>query len=207
VSEPNAQMNAAERAAELAEEISGHVRDGAHDRAARAFRRGWRDAVPELPLRFSVILVRADRELVAWLHRQLVDHSEPEIALRRSDESSVDVVIAATGQRLGSLPAQDARLLAELDAADDLYRPQVMEIRYDERGRFDHIAVELVRPQLRYCSACTKPHAGPYVNCDECRAKRRRKGEERYEASPVAFHEALDAIAREPEDSSDELDF
>lgn len=199
--------NQGERASELADEVSAYVREGKHGRATQAFQRGWRDAVPELPLRFSVVLVRPDRELVAQIHRRLVDKIEPKLCLQRTDEFSVQVVLADDGQRLGSLPAQDARLLADLQAPDALYHPQVLEIRYDDQGRFHRIAVELVRPELRYCSACGNKHSGPHINCADCRSKRRRKGAERYESSPVNFHEALDTLAREPEDSSDKLDF
>jgi len=193
--------------AEFAEEVSEHMREGQPARANQAFARGWRDAVPDLPLRFSVILVRPDRKVITGLDKQLRDENEPEMCLQRVDLSTVTVNLTEGGQRIGNLPADDARLLHELDADAALYRPQVLEIRYNARGRLDHIAVELVRPEVRLCSSCGEPHAGSHVNCDKCRSKRRPKGDERYEASPVSFHDAIDEIAREPEGADADADF
>ena len=158
--------------AEFAEEVAKNTREGHLVRANRVFTRGWRDAVPDLPLRFSVVLVRPDRKAVTQLDRRLRDEDEPQMQLCRQDAGAVEVTV--DGQRIGDLPADDARLLAELDAAIDLYSPRVLEIRYTTRGRLDYIAVELVRPEVRLCSSCNLPHTGTHVNCDRCRAKRYR---------------------------------
>ena len=163
-------------AAEMLGEVAEHLRGGHTGRAQAAFSRGWRDAVPELPLRFSVILVRPDREVVAEVDKLVREGTEVKMQLERIDESLVQVVLA-DAQRVGNLPAEDARLLQDLGADADLYSPLVLEIRYNEKGRLDYIAVELVRPEVRYCSACSRQHSGPHVNCEECRAKRRPKGE------------------------------
>lgn len=189
-----------ERAAELVGEISEHVREGNPGRAESAFRRGWRDSVPELPLRFSVVLVRPDRDVVSAIHRLINDGSEPELTLQREDNNLV-LVMMTSGERVGNLPALDSRLLLEFGDDADLYRPQVLEIRYDDNGRFDYIAVELVRPEVRYCTSCGEKHDGPHANCAKCRGKRRRVGEEVYEAPPINFHEALDVIVTDQDDA------
>jgi len=191
-------------AAELADEVSGHVREGKMGRAKRAFHEGWRDAVPELPLRFSVILVRLDRDVAKELRRLARQGKEQVLLLSRTGESQVDVIWEEENKRLGSLPAEDARLLGEYGEDADLYRPQLLEIRYEE-GRLDHVAIELVRPEVRYCPSCGKKHTGPYINCDECRKKGRkgRKDDSQVEAPPVLFHEALDTLVQETQDTEE----
>jgi hypothetical protein len=183
---------------EFAKEISEHLREGDHGSASRAFARGWRDAVPDLPLRFSVILVRPDRDVIASLYKQLRDGDELEMCLQRVSASEVTVNLVDGGQRIGDIPAADARLLHELDADSALYRPQVSEVRYTARGRFDYIAVELVRPEVKLCSSCGEPHTTPHVNCAKCRSERRPKGEESYERAPLHLHDALDAVVTAP---------
>lgn len=194
-----------ERARELAERVEDQRRKGSLSSARRAFSQNWRDAVPELPLRFSVILVRPERDALAELLRRMRKHAAnpPELRLHRASAELVEVRLGR--MRIGDLPAQDAKLLKELGADAKLYRPQLIEIRNNERGKLDYVAIELVRPEIHYCSSCGAKHDGTHVNCEDCRRKRRKRGEAIVDQPPVAFHEAIDAIVEAPAHDEDEL--
>jgi hypothetical protein len=188
--------------AEFSQEITEHLREGDRGRAHRAFARGWREAVPDLPLRFTTILVHPERQVIAEFSPLLREGVEPELKLQRKAKGEVIVQSQESGKTVGSLPAADARLLLELEA-DELYKPRVVEVLYDQRGRFDYIAVELVRPEVRFCSSCGEPHSGTDVNCEKCRRARRPRGEEGFEIAPVHLHEALDGIIEAASDDGE----
>lgn len=198
--------NKQSEARDLVERVEAGVERGNVSSAAAAFTRSWRDAVPELPLRFSVILVRVDRRAVAQLIARMRRNKgrPPQLKLDHIDEKTVRVV-TARGKRLilGELPHADVKLLVELGKDARLYRPQLLEIRHDEEGKLRYLAVELVRPELQVCPVCGKKHSGSHLRCNNCRRKRRRAETTPFEHTPVPLQEAIDRIAIE---GSGELD-
>lgn len=184
----------------LADKVEEHISKGDSSSAKRAFSRSWREAVPELPLRFSVILVKPDKDAIERVMKRIRSGKEgPKLKLVHSREGDWEVR-TSSDKRLGSLPSQDGKLLDEFGADSRLYSPKLLEIRTDEEDNLSHMAVELVRPEVRYCSSCGKEHQDEHANCAECRSKRRRKGDELTEQTSIGFHEAVDAIAEAPDD-------
>jgi hypothetical protein len=190
-------------ARDLAERVDSYLRRGALQTARRAFNKSWRDAVPELPLRFSVILVRPERSVVvAILHMMRNGQSAPQLGFV-FDDGAVAVHRVDTTDRLGQLPTQDARLLSELGAGAELYTPHLLEIRTTSAGRLDYVAVELVRPEERSCLICGEPAQEGSETCALHARKRRLPARNVHQAEdfPVPFHEALDALANEAPDA------
>lgn len=184
----------------LADKVEEHINKGDTSSAKRAFSRSWRDAVPDLPLRFSVILVKPDKAAIERMIKRIrKDGLTPKLKLVHTRDGDWEVR-TSSDRRLGSLPNQDGKLLDELGGDSRLYDPELLEIRTDDEDNFSHIAVELVRPEVRYCSSCGKEHQDDHANCAECRSKRRRKGDEVTEQTAIGFHEAVDAIAEAPEE-------
>lgn len=208
---------AEDRRHEQAEKIGRQV-DAALDRgnlssAKAAFTRSWREAVPELPARFSTILVHLDRRAVAALLERMRRNSgrKPHLKLSRNDEGRV-AVVTSRGERLelGCLPHEDVKMLEELDALDD-YRPRLLEVRHDESGSLRYVAVELVRPVPRKpCSSCGARHSHRGPLCDDCYAASQDEGKRGViEHTPVRIQEAIEQIASESglDDDGEPLDF
>lgn len=176
---------ASEEARELAARVERNLDAGSLDGAKRAFTQNWREVVPELPLRFSVILVRLNRSNVAdvlKLRKKATKEggSGPQLKLDFDEEGRVKVRMARGRKlRLGDLPHADAELLEQLGKkARRLYRPELLEVRRDkETHEINYVAVELVRAENK------KPeeHAGN-----------------------VAFHEVVERIASEASDADAE---
>lgn len=186
----------------LVDKVEEHISKGDSSSAKRAFSRSWREAVPELPLRFSVILVKPDKEAIERVIKRMRSGKDvPKLKLVHSRDGDWEIR-TSSDKRLGNLPSQDGKLLDEFGSASRLYDPQLLEIRTDEEDNFSHMAVELVRPEVRYCSSCGKEHQDDHANCAQCRSKRRRKGDELTEQTSVGFHEAVDAIAEAPDDNN-----
>lgn len=187
----------------LADKVEEHLSKGDTSSAKRAFSRSWREAVPDLPLRFSVILVKPNKDLIEKVTKRMrKGGGAPKLSLVNTRDGDWEVR-TSSGRRLGNLPSQDAKLLDDLGTDSRLYNPELLEIRSDDEDQFLHIAVELVRPEVRYCSSCGKEHQDDHVNCADCRSKRRRKGDEVTEQTAIGFHEAVDAIAEAPEKEDD----
>lgn len=104
----------------------------------------WRDAVPELPARFAVVLVRPAIKSVRTLHKRLRAGGDEALVLYKGQRGALDVVVQRTGERLGSLPPEDTKLLRELGAELQDWRPRVLEIKFTLRRRLEHIIVDLV---------------------------------------------------------------
>jgi len=200
-------------ARELAARVQESLDRGAVSQAKRAFTQGWRETVPALPLRFSVILVRLNRKSIKDVLRLWRKNKgqAPQLKLDWGEETVQ--VRMARGRKLvlGCLPASDAELLRDMGPkAQKLYRPQLLEVRRTETGEIDYVAVELVRPELRICSSCGKEHSGKHTNCEDCRKRRQRVGAERFEYAPVSFQEVVEQIAAEEaqkQADNSELDF
>jgi hypothetical protein len=185
----------------LADKVAEHLAGGEPERASRALARGWRDAVPELPLRFAVILTGLDAKAIAAALRRSSNRGEPPRLRLRRVEGRIEVLTIRGARPLGRLPEREVRMLDELGADAHLYRPQLLEVEHDPEGALVRVAVELVRPEMRICSSCGRKHSGDHVNCERCRRRRRRKGEESFESSPLGFQEAVDQIVSSEGDS------
>lgn len=188
-------------ATDLVGRVDAGVERGNVPSAQAAFTRSWRDAVPELPLRFSVMLVRVDRRAVSSLHariRKARGRKAPPLKLERVDERTVRV-ITARGKRLvlGELPHADVKLLTELGRNSRHYRPQLLEISHDEEGQFRYIAVELVRPEMHRCPGCSRKHSGAHTYCADCRRRHQEDSEQSFEHTPVQIQEAIERITAE----------
>lgn len=116
--------------------------------AKAALSRGWRESVPDLPLRFSVLLLRPREDDVAAVLRRLRanDGRKPPLRLSRGRDGSVRVC-TSRGKKLvlGELPRGEVKLLRDLGRDASLYEPELLEIRHDNHGRVRSVAIELVR--------------------------------------------------------------
>ena len=147
--------------------------------AKAALSRTWRESVPELPLRFSVLLVRTREEDVALVLKRLRanEGGKPPLRLSRGKDGSIRVCTKRGKQLiLGELPQGEVRLLRDLGRDASLYTPELLEVRHDDHGKVRSVAIELVRND---------------------------RGSE--DAIPPQIHEALEAVISE--DVEDDLDF
>lgn len=184
MSEEVRDMNEQHPVDDLATRVEERLAQGSPDQAKREFTRSWRDTVPELPLRFSVILVRVKDKAVREVlrRRRENDGVAPQLRLDYEEEGRIKVRMARGAKlRLGDLPAADVDLLEQLGKkARRLYRPQLLEVRHDdESGKLEYVAVELVRAES---------------DDDEV-------------ASRIAFQEAVEQIAAEGHEPDDEHPF
>lgn len=157
-------------ARELAARVDEYLQKGSTRSATRVFSQSWRETVPDLPLRFSVMLKQVDDAVILDMLAKLRGGDRPLLALRhRRKLGVIEVVDTVSRKALGLLPAQDAQLLIDLKAVRGYYSPHLSEIKINERGRLQYVAVELVRAEE--------------VEQDE--------------QSPVHFHDAVDAFIQE----------
>lgn len=186
----------------IVDQIEDYLEQGKQAQAKSLLTRRWRDLVPELPLRFSVVLEQPRAADAFFLGQRLKAGSSAPRLLITEEEGALHVKIAR-GAVLGRIPADDAEFLRSVGDDAKLYELHVLEIR--EGGSV--VAVEFVRPELRTCSFCGKRHSEPHVNCAECRKKRRPKDPEAVGAdfAPVLLSDALEAIV-EADQADDEDD-
>jgi hypothetical protein len=147
--------------------------------AKAALSRGWRESVPDLPLRFSVLLLRPREDDVAAVLRRLRANGgrKPPLRLSRGKDGSIRVC-TRRGKKLvlGELPRGEVKLLRDLGRDANLYQPELLEIRHDDHGRVRSVAIELIRP-----------------------------GDKHEDSLPQQIHEAIEAVMAEDVDG--ELDF
>lgn len=129
-------------------EISDKISLGQGVGAKRSLTKAWREAVPEIPVRFAVILVRLDeKSVLEIIKRMKKSDSPPQLKLEwRKDRIEV---WTSRGKkiRIGDLPSSDSMMLFDLGGKAKKYRPQIIEIKTSEDGEIEHFAVELVRPE------------------------------------------------------------
>lgn len=196
MSEPREDQN-------LADRLQDHVAEGEVERARRIFSRSWREAVPELPQRFPVILVRPDKDRITRMVKRLrKDGQLPALRLVLRGETAK--VVTSSGKRVGDLSARDRDFLKSLGKGARLYEPRLLEVNVDEQGALSSVAAELVRPEVSTCPDCGALHTGLHLRCEDCRQQGQRSEKAEAEAAPVAFHDAVAAIIAEP-DPDDEL--
>lgn len=168
---------------ETAEEMA---RAGRPRLAAQAFDAAIRDCLPDLPLRFSLLLVRADDDQVESVAEAV--YRQDDVSLRLADGPRGVLAVFRGQVRLGDLSVRDDELVRGFgEEGIALYEPRILEILFREDGDLQSIAVELVRPEQRLCAACANPFAEHLLHCPHC-------GNE--VAPPAVLADALDGIVR-----------
>jgi hypothetical protein len=194
-----------EKLTEMQKKVLEGLQGGRAPAAKAALTRSWRDAVPDLPVRFSVVLRKTDAQAVAELLRRARRNRGSSPPLRLRKRKGVIYVETVRGARLeiGQLPRSESQLLSDFGADAKLYRPQLLEVRYDDDNRVRFVAIELVRPELFQCPSCDRRHKGPHAYCSKCRAA----GEEGegFEHTPVQIHEAIEAVIADGANLEDDL--
>lgn len=131
-------------------EISDKLAEGQTIGAKRVLTSSWRDAVPELPVRFAVILVRLDKDAVkALLKRMRKSKSKPGLKLDWKEDRIEVVTSRGKTLRIGDLPISDSMMMTDLGDKAKKYRPQLLQIQQTESGDIDYLAIELVRPETK----------------------------------------------------------
>lgn len=153
----------------------------------------------DLPLRFSVIIQRPNETRVGDLAARLRDGKPIGRLTLRGIRRLAPTEVVWRSERIGQLPAHVSDLMRQMGADAKRYVVHVLEISYAPDGALASFAVELERPERRVCSSCGAEHDGESINCDACRAQRKRKGDESltYEAPPAPLAEALDELLRD----------
>jgi len=183
-----------------------HVRDEVARLLAEGRRRAAENRIDaagerlsDLPLRFSVIVQRPNETRVGELAARLREGGAIGRLSLRGIRRLAPTEIVWRKERIGQLPSHVSDLLRQMGPEARRYAVHVLEIAYASDGSLASFAVELERPERRVCSSCGAEHDGESINCDACRAQRKRKGDESltYEAPPAPLAEALDELLRD----------
>jgi hypothetical protein len=131
-------------------EIAEKIASGQTVSAKRTLTQTWRDAVPSLPVRFAVILVRLEKKTALEIIKRMKKTQSPPQIILKWEKDRVEVW-TARGKKLhlGDLPSSDTLMLSDLGEQAKKYRPQILEIKTDDQGVVEHIAIELVRPETK----------------------------------------------------------
>jgi len=196
------QRSVVEAARQAQDEVHGLVEEGRVRAAERALHSALDEALPELPLRFAARVVRLNDRRLTDYARALRDCGQPP-ALLLADRGAKGFSVEWCFGRLGWLAIGEVELLRSLGTRAGWYRPRLVELIEPTQAASGAMVVELVRPEMRVCSSCGNLHAGPHLNCDACRKKRRRTGEveQTFEPAPVALTRALEHLAQESADN------
>jgi hypothetical protein len=184
-----------EGAPRLDERVLDLIEAGRQPAARRDLARNWREATPELPLRFPIVVTAFSQRGMGRLLASIRRGEKPENLRLGVSRRRIAVYIGAL--KLGELPRADSDFLYGLGEDRDLYRISLRAIRFDTQGRPEALEAELVREEWNVCTYCGSLHNEPHLNCTSCRKSRRRVDRERarIEAPPIGLHEALDALA------------
>ena len=129
-------------------DINSKIASGQTIGAKRALTNSWRDSVPELPVRFAVILVGLNKDNIREIvKRSRKNKTSPKLKLVWKDNKIE--VWSSQGKKLhiGNLPSSDALMLSDLGKKAHRYKPKFLELDTDESGEVDYLAIELVRPE------------------------------------------------------------
>jgi hypothetical protein len=185
----------ASEAQQLTEKVDKALASGSISQAKRAFIQNWREAVPELPLRFSVILEDLNLENVYELLKMKRKDKMPQLKLQIVKNRTAVQMVRGRKLIIGFLPKRDSSLLDQLgDKAFKLYQPRILEAPRKDDGSLAYLAVELVRPESNICSSCGKKHSDPQANCSDCRKKRKKIGQTSFEHTPISVQEAFEEV-------------
>jgi hypothetical protein len=189
-----------EHAVRLQTKVHGLVHQGNVPGAIRVFDQGWQSTMlHNLPARYPFLLDKVDRRGVRQLITLAKDgiDAPPELrALPGVDPINperVGVGIQGEDNVLGFLPDDALELLDGAGDLADIYDLRLLAVRPTDKGSHN-VEVELVRPDLRQCSACTDLHTGEHENCDSCRSRRRRKNRTLEETAEVPSVPTLQAF-------------
>lgn len=178
----------------LETQVRGLLEHRAFVQAARVFDEQWESTVlPHLPLRVAFVLTRLDRRGVRRfldLCQEDTSAGAPALELRSSVDPrrphATAVMIAGEDEVIGFLSADGEGILERAGDHADLYTVKPLVISGIESGQLS-FEMELVRPDLKQCTACSGLHAGEADKCDECiEAKRRKKPKAEPEAERPA---------------------
>jgi len=193
-----------DKARDLADEVSRKIEEGSDKAAKRAFNKGWKDTVPALPYRISLVLVRIDQTAIFKMLSLIRDGKERELKISGSFDDGFCVKLIR-GPRIGDIAFNDIATLRGFGRKQfKQYVPHLLEVSADSDGSIEYVAIELLRKEKRICSSCGEAFFGDTTNCPDCRKLRRRVGEEAYEHPPVAFMEAIDELLEAEIDLPDE---
>lgn len=129
-------------------DITEKIASGQSLAAKRALTRAWREAVPDLPVRFAVILVRLNEEGVSKLiQRMKKSGSLPGLKLIWHKNKIEVWTSRGKSFYIGDLPSSDALMLSDLGDQAKKYRPKLIEISTNDDGSVDYLAIELIRPE------------------------------------------------------------
>lgn len=201
-------MSRDERGKRLETTIRGLIHHRAIKEAHQAFDHEWkRTILPHLPLRHPFKLTRLDkRGLIKLIEAREADQTllfDLRQGVDPRNPTAVAVVFETNGvvEVVGFLGADEEKMLQRAGQYAKLYTPTPLQITGFPNGKLG-FQMELVRPDLRQCSACDKLHTEDQINCEECRKKRRRKNkkslEETAEQAPIPFQGAFRHLSREP---------
>lgn len=178
--------------------VHGLLHHRAYEQAQRAIEQGFQHAtLAHLPLRVGFTLLRLNADGIA----RMIARGEQGQPIVYSLLSGIDprhpeavaVGVAETQIVLGFLSPEALGVLSRAGEYAHLYEPRFLAL-VGVDGAGPRLQMELVRPDLRQCSACEKLHTGEHENCHQCRGKRRRKSlslEETRERAPVPLNNAL----------------
>lgn len=180
---------------QIADEVDDLIRAGRPRLAQQALEQAVADCLPDLPLRFSLLVRRIDEVQVLALAEAVRASQDVDLRLMRSEDT---VQLRWSAGRLGQLSARDSELLRGFGRQAALYDLRVLEISFGIEGGVSTFAIELSRPEFRRCSSCGRLHSGLHINCEDCRRRRRPKGEEAetFEPAPVPLAVALEELLR-----------
>ncbi|WP_217924677.1 hypothetical protein [Miltoncostaea oceani] len=136
------------------EEVEDLLREGRPRLATQALIDAFADCLPELPLRFSLLLVRVDEQTALEVAQGIRRGDKVSLTLTDGPREALSVYWGA--RRVGDLAASDRELVLEFGEHRALYTPRVLEIlfRPGAGGGLQTFAIELVRPEQRRCPRC-----------------------------------------------------
>lgn len=195
-----------QRGVELETKVRGLLHHREIKQAHDVFNQEWQHTLlADLPLRQSFKLERLDRRGLAKMIERSEDGKPIRLVLRKNIDprspKSLAVVLTGVNEVVGFLPADVQEWLAKAGEYARFYEVKPLTVSGLEAGR-PELLMELVRPDLRQCSACGKLHTEDKENCKECRQKRRRKTktlEETIEHAPVPLNNAFKHLSGEPD--------
>jgi hypothetical protein len=198
MSEPSEHLEHLDEGRRLTDKVDELIQQGKPAQARAVLARGWEEVVPGLPLRYPVALENFSSRVARRLARSLKEDQiaghvgRPELSLSLSGSRVPKAVVRLGDERLGDLPAEQARFLYELGTNATLYRPHLTAIRASDEGGIAAVEIELVRPEMTGCPKCGQAHDPAQV----CASSSDDEAEEP-EAPTAGLQEAIDVIAVE----------
>lgn len=156
--------------------------------AAQALVDVFDDCLPELPLRFALVLVRVDERIAAHIADATKTKERIDLRLDEGPREGLSVFLGA--RRVGDLSSQDSDLVRDFGPQAALFTPRLLEILYRD-GELQTLAIELIRPEQRRCARCGQEVAT--ADTHRCPA------EETHDETghPVRLQSALNSLLRD----------